>query len=253
MFCFLKIIERENTLIEKLFGRFRKDEYELKTVPVFKGAPFYKLCVTVGKKGVNWQEVRNFVGKCANRLLVNDSVVLDKNWGVGKYNSPALYSKLVQNSFVNILKKQNKIFETLCFIDKKAQASDHLFKLVPCFAHIVVVTDNKRKYEKVCEKILDDTGLCVTMQNEIVASTVKIDADRNVMTIIGKRNIYIFSDGEEFSVPEVYEKLYDDSVDRLLFYSALYEFCGVFELAELSFDTITINGEKKGINELILT
>ena len=65
--------------------------------------------------------------------------------------------------------------------------------------------------------------------------------------------IKTFSNGEDFNVPEVYEKLYDYSVDRLLFYSALYEFCGVFELADISFNTITINGEKKGINELILT
>lgn len=253
MFCFLKIVERENTLKEKLIGRFIKDKYELKTIPVFKGAPFYKLCVTVGKRGVDWQEVSRFVGKCANRLLVSDSVIIDKTWGVGKYNNPALYSKLIQNTFVTIIKQQKKRFETLCYIDERGIAPDNLFKLVPYFTHIVVVTDNKRKYEKVCAKILDDTGLCVTMQNKIVDSAVKIDADRNVMTIIDKSNVYNFSNGEEFKVPDVYEKLYDDSVDRLLFYSALYEFCGVFELADTSFDAITINGEKKGMNGLILT
>ena len=91
------------------------------------------------------------------------------------------------------------------------------------------------------------------MQNEIVNSPVKIDAERNVMTVTSHNRVYNFSDGEGFIVPEVYEKLYEDSVDRLLFYSALYEFCGVFGLADLSFDTITINGEKKGINELIFT
>ena len=253
MFCFLKIVERENTLKEKLFGRFIKDEYELKTIPVYKGAPFYKLCVTVGKRGVDWQDISRFVGKCASRLLVSDSVVIDKAWGVDKYNNPALYSKIVQNTFVTILKQQKKMFEALCYIDKKAMASDKLFKLVPYFNHIIVVTDNKRKYEKVCARILDDTGLCITMQNEIKDSAVKIDTDRNVMTIIDKSSVYNFSNGEDFNVPKVYEKLYDYSVDRLLFYSALYEFCGVFELADISFNTITINGEKKGINELILT
>ena len=73
------------------------------------------------------------------------------------------------------------------------------------------------------------------------------------MTINTKNGLYNISDGEDFKVPEIYENLYDNSVDKLLFYSALYEFCGVFELAELCFETIVINGEKKGINELIFT
>lgn len=253
MFCLIKISERDNTLKERLFGRFIRDEYELKTIPVFKGAPFFRLNITVGKRGVDWQQVTYFVGKCANRLLIDNSTVLDEKFGVGRYANYALYPKLMQNTFVSILRQQSKLFDDLCLIDRKAKSVDLLYKLVPYFHRISVVTENKKKYEKTCDDILENTGLCVTLQSEIKDAAVKIDAEKNVMTITTQENIYNISNGEEFVVAQIYENLYDGTVDRLLFYSALYEFCGVFELTESSFETIMINGEKKGINELIFT
>ena len=253
MFCLLKISERRDNLKEKIFGRFIRDTYELKTIPVFKGAPFYKLEVTIGKKGVDWQQVTYFVGKCANRLLLDESINIDDIEDVGRYKNKVLYEKMMKNTFVRILKQQNKIFDSLCIIDKRGASTDFLLDLVPHFEKITVTTDQKSKYEKICDYILENTGLCVLLQSEIENSSVKIDTERNIMTINKENNIYNISDGEDFKVPEIYENLYDNTVDKLLFYSALYEFCGVFELADLCFETIVINGEKKGINELIFT
>ncbi len=253
MFCLLKINERRNNLKEKIFGIFIKDTYELKTIPVFKGAPFYKLEITVGKRGVDWQQVTYFIGKCANRLLLDESINIDDVKDIGRYKNKVLYEKMIKNTFARILKQQNKTFDSLCIIDKRGLSSDFVLDLVPCFEKITVTTDAKQKYEKICDYVLENTGLCVLLQSEMENSTVKIDTERNIMTINKENNIYNISDGEDFKVPEIYENLYDNSIDKLLFYSALYEFCGVFELAESSFETIVINGEKKGINGLIFT
>ena len=113
MFCLLKISERRDNLKEKIFGGFIRDTYELKTIPVFKGAPFYKLEVTIGKKGVDWQQVTYFVGKCANRLLLDESINIDDIEDVGRYKNKVLYEKMMKNTFVRILKQQNKIFDSL--------------------------------------------------------------------------------------------------------------------------------------------
>ena len=253
MFCLLKISERRDTLKEKIFGRFIKDTYELKTIPVFKGAPFYKLEVTMGKRGIDWQQVTHFIGKCANRLLLDETINIDGVKDIGRYKNKILYEKMMKNTFIEILKQQNKIYDSLCVIDKRGVSTDFLLNLVPYFEKITITTDQKGKYEKICDYILENTGLCVLLQSEIENSTVKIDAERNIMTINTENGLYNISDGENFRVPEIYENLYDSSVDKLLFYSALYEFCGVFELADSRFETILINGEKKGINELIFT
>lgn len=253
MFCLLKISERRYNLKEKIFGKLIRDTYELKTIPVFKGAPFYKLEVTIGKRGIDWQQVTYFVGKCANRLLLDESVNIEDIADVGRYKNKALYDKMMKNTFTEIIKQQNKTFDSLCIIDKKGTSTKFLLNLVPYFERIIITTDQKGKYEKICDYILENTGLSVLLQSEIQDATVKIHAERNIMTINTKNGLYNISDGEDFKVPEIYENLYDNSVDKLLFYSALYEFCGVFELAELCFETIVINGEKKGINELIFT
>ena len=63
MFCVLIIQHREKSFFEFLFGRFKRDTYDLKTVPVFKGAPFYVLTVTVGEKGADWDYIVQSVGK----------------------------------------------------------------------------------------------------------------------------------------------------------------------------------------------
>lgn len=253
MFCLLKINERRDSLKEKLFGKFIRDTYELKTIPVFKGAPFYKLEIVTGKRGVDWSQIVYFVGKCSNRLLLDEKINIDNVLNVGRYDKKCLYEKLMKNTFVKIIKQQNEMFDSLCIIDKAGQSTDLLLKMVPYFQKITVATDNRDKYEKVCDYILENTGLCVLVQSECENETVKIDAFRNIMTINTKNYIYNLSDGDDFNVPEIYEKLYDNSVDKLLFYSALYEFCGVFQLADLCFETIAVNDEKKGINELIFT
>ena len=71
--------------------------YELKTIPVFKGAPFYKLEVTIGKKGVDWQQVTYFVGKCANRLLLDESI------NRFYYNQLDQYEKAIYDGIMNDL------------------------------------------------------------------------------------------------------------------------------------------------------
>lgn len=251
MFCLLKISERRDTLKERIFGKFIRDTYELKTIPVFKGAPFYKLEVNIGKRGVDWSQVTYFVGKCANRLLLDDKINIDNVVGVGRYRRKCLYEKMMKNTFMKVLKQQNQIYDSLCIIDKRGMSADFLLKVVPYFQKITISTENKKKYEKICDHILENTGLCVQVLNEIENATVKIDTERNVMTVNTEKQIYNISDGEDFKVPEIYENLYDDSVNKLLFYSALYEFCGVFELADLSFEILLVNDEKKGINELI--
>ena len=94
MFCVLKINRRNQTIFEKLFGSFIKDEYNLSAIPVFKGAPFYLLDVCIGKKGIDWEKVLSFVGKCASRLVVNSEIEIPENMNIGVYKSKKLYDKM---------------------------------------------------------------------------------------------------------------------------------------------------------------
>lgn len=253
MFCVVNISERKGTIKEKLFWRFIKDEYELKTIPVFKGAPFYRLDITVGKRGVDWEYVSYCTGKCAERLIVSETVNIPDNFRLGKYNKKTLYGKMMQNTFVYVLKQQKTIGEKLCFVDKSGDFKKYLHTYVPYFHKITVVTENKEAYFDVCDSILKETGLCVTVQSENENAQVVVNCNENTMQVKTEKSTYILCNGDDFDAPEIYKKLYDGVIDKQVFYSALYEFCGVFELSDLIFTSIEANTQKKETNTIIFT
>lgn len=116
MFCVLSVKKRENNIAERLFGGFIKDVYLLLTVPVPHGAPFYHLTVTAGKNGVDFERVIFEVGRCAQRLVINDSIKLPNMAGVGEFNSDLLYKKLVNNTAERLLEN---IGENAAFNEKE--------------------------------------------------------------------------------------------------------------------------------------
>ena len=79
MFCVLSVRERNRTIFERIFGKLLTDDYSVKTIPVYKGAPFFSLDITTSKKEINWEDVIFAVGKCASRLVLNGHVRLPEN------------------------------------------------------------------------------------------------------------------------------------------------------------------------------
>lgn len=102
MFCVLTVKRRKDSVFEKLFPFAIKDDYELTTVPVIKGSPFYQLSVTVGKKGVDYKRVIYEVGRCAEKLVIDEDITLPKIRGIGEFKSDILYHKMIENT-ANVL------------------------------------------------------------------------------------------------------------------------------------------------------
>ena len=247
MFCVLKINRRKQTFFEKLFGSFIKDEYNLSAIPVFKGAPFYLLDVCIGKKGIDWEKVLSFVGKCASRLVVNSEIEIPKDMNIGVYKSEKLYDRIMKNTFLDIIKnntdKRNLL--NISVLDKQGEYTEFIEKLSSFSSSITIATDNKENYFNVCDKIQKNTGMCPVITNDFTDKDVKINTDTNIMTIRTNKELMNISSGESFSVSPIYEKLLPDGVDEYDFYSALYELCGVFSLGECVFDNLMVNNEKK--------
>lgn len=99
MLCVLSVKYRKNNLFERLFGKFLRDKYELTTVPVLKGAPFFNLTATVGKRGVDFERIIFEVGRCAENLLIDGEENIPKIKGIGEFKSDLLYNMLKDNTF----------------------------------------------------------------------------------------------------------------------------------------------------------
>lgn len=249
MFCVLNINKRPDTLREKLFGSFIKDEYNAKMVPVFKGAPFYMFNVTVGKKGVEWNRIIYTAGKCARRLVLTNNSQMPQRNDVSEFKSDMLYQKIMENTFAHILKILNSQ-KSIAVIDNDGKSADLLYKIAPFAATLTVITESKKDYELVCDDIQDKTGLCIAVQSVFAEAEVKIDTNRSVMTVSNEKSCINITSGCDFTVPEIYEKLLPENTDKYTFYSALYELCGVFALGECIFETITVNNEKINLTDL---
>ena len=87
--------------------------------------------------------------------------------------------------------------------------------------------------------------MCPVLTSDFVDSHVKINTERNIMTIKTSVELVNISSGENFSVSPIYENLLPDGVCEYDFYSALYELCGVFSLGECVFNKLMVNNEKK--------
>ncbi len=249
MFCVLNIEKRPNTLREKLFGGFIKDEYNAKLVPVFKAAPFYTFNVKVGKRGVDWEKIIYTAGKCSRRLVLTNNTALPKRDDMSQFKSDMLYREMMGNTFAEILKKIH-VQKSIALIDIDGKSEKFLYKVAPYASTLTVVTSAKGNYKRVCDNIQQNLGLCTVLQETPADAEIKIDINRSVMTITGEKACMNITDGCDFTVPEIYDKLLPSNTDKYTFCAALYELCGVFSLGECIFETITVNNEKISLCDL---
>lgn len=249
MFCVLNVEKRPDTLREKLFGDFIKDEYNAKLVPVFKAAPFYTFNVKVGKRGVDWEKIIYIAGKCSRRLVLTNSTPFPQREDMSQFKSDLLYREIMCNTFTEVLKKLHSQ-KTILVIDSEAKQDKFLYKLAPFASTLTVVTKKKEKYNRICDNIQQNCGLCTVLQATSGDAQVKIDLNRCVMTLTGEKECINITEGFDFTVPEIYEKLLPANTDKYTFYAALYELCGVFSLGECFFETITVNNEKISLCDL---
>lgn len=252
MFTVLNVTERKNNILEKIFGGLIKDEYEVKTVAIYKGAPFYQLDVRVGKRGLDTQKIVDCVGKCSRRLVTNDFNLLPNNKELGLFKSNKLYGRMMRNTFLTILYNNgiNKSPLPICVIDKSANNTDFAEKLCEYASSLTIITDKRDKYNPICERITEETGLCPMVKSESTDERVVIDLDNNLMKICLENEEKTVENGEDFTVPEIYNYLKPQSIDKYDFYSAVYELCGIFSLADCNFETIWINNEKKSVADV---
>ncbi len=251
MFCVLNVDKKERTCLEKIFRFLYRDEYLLKTIPVFKGAPFYVLDIKCCSD-IDWNRVIENAGKCSKRLVLNGNVKIPNKKEIGIFKSNLLYSKAFQNTILKILTNNNlnKNPQHIAICDKNATCMDFTQKLVKYSSKLTVVTENKEKYMKLCDKILEDTGLCISLLSEFDGAKIKIDTAKNIISINVQNEFLNITSAQNLMASEIYKKLIPNGVEEYSFYSALYELCGVFSLGECIFEVVTVNNEKKHIDTI---
>lgn len=253
MFCVLRLLKRKRSILEKLFKFLAYDDYSVVSVPVFKGAPFYLLTVTL-TQDVDWDKIIECTGKCSQRLLFSQEIQLPKNKQIGIFKSQLLYNKLFQNTILEIIRNSfnNSTGEHIAISDVSGNNKDFITRLIPYASRLTVVTSRKDTYIDLCDGILEKTGLCISLLSEFPDAKIKIDTDKNIVSINTNTDFLNISTGEGINADKLYKSILPEGVNEYDFYSALYELCGVFSLGECIFETVTVNNEKKLVKTLNL-
>lgn len=251
MFCVLNVEKRELTLLEKIFRFLQKDEYLIKVVPVFRGAPFYVIDASVCTDKIDWDAVVECAGKCSKRMLISDSIDIPKRNDIDVFKSNLLYKKAFQNTVLKILDINGYSVnpQSVAVLDKQGSNADLILQITKYASNLTVVTENKSKFEKVCDSILENTGICVSLRSDFDDATIKIDTERNIMSISFEKEFVNIMNGENLRVSDVYKRLIPQGINEYDFFSALYELCGVFSLKECVFETVEVNNEKKRVDD----
>ena len=244
MFCVLSLRKRNRNAFEKIFGRLMTDEYIVNTIPVYRGAPFFTLEIITGKSEIDWENVIMSVGRCSSRLLADDDIFIPEDSCVSRFKSNILYGKMMENTFLNIL-KSNFCFDSIFIRDSKGENAAFIKKAAVYASQLSLATKNTKFFSSLCDDIIGLTGMCPVIKNEYDNDKIEIDTDEWSMIIHNTDEKINITDGVDFTMPEIYEGLLPERIERYDFCSALYELCGVFSMGALLFDTIIVNNEKK--------
>ena len=244
MFSVLLTYKEKKRFIDK-FKKNLDDKIYTTVVPVFKGAPFYIIKDFYKNSVPNWEKIIEISGRTSQRLIVENGVPLPKNNKIGAFCSDLLYGEILKNTFIKILENnysKNNVFNIM-ILDKKGDNYIFAEKISKYANTLSIFSEKIENYEKSYNKIIGETGISLFL-NKDNNQNVKIDLDKNEMVLKGEWGTYKICNGTDFSVPKIYENIVPQNIDKLIFYSALYELCGVTELRNTYFKNVEIEGEK---------
>ena len=252
MFCAALTERGKLSFPLNIFKSLTKDKYELKTVPVYRGAPFYLLKITLYRgQEPGGEEIVRLVGKCSKKLLAG-GIPLPQIKEIGFFNGDLLYRRLIENTFLEILKRNFNRREPydLAIVDTDGRCTSFSLSCAPFCKSMTVITKRKEEYYLTVEEIKNRTGLCPSVQESAAFKSVTADLSGCELTVRGRGEPIIFKNGIGFEPAEVYSQLVPEGIDRFNFYSALYELCGVFELGNGIFTEIEANGKKMTVTDI---
>ena len=233
MFCTVTVLPREK---RGLFLRRRCLVENVQTA-VKGGAPFRRLTVTPGRKGVDWPLVEQAAGRSGRFTLAPDGVEWPPSCRLRRFVPEVLPLKLMLNTAAKALKDGHEQGRTLLICDEAAVLSPFLDQVVLCASTIRVQTERPELYYEAAARVMERFGAAVAV-SPMGAAVGEVDAAvagepvKNAKTNFAAQSL--LSGRTPFPVPEEYRRLCPEGIDPFLFMCALYECGGVRAVGDLT-------------------
>lgn len=199
----------------------------------------------------NWSRVYRTAGREAGRLVLPEGCQPPPGSGVCRYDSSAYRRILLQNAFFRCMASCDPRLLTVALVDWEARYCELAIKLLIRAVSVRVVTDRPETYAAYADRARAELGasLIITDDTNCLESVTAVLAPEGLTgcrrresssckrggpTLIRPINRLFFNgqadalfgltvDGKCIRLPEPYESLLPEGVDRLDFAAALYD------------------------------
>lgn len=222
---------------------FRKPEISSQRVALQNAETFFLVTTEKSYGRVPWKKLENCMGILKKDVILTGDTVLPEYSGISEFIPDVFPYIVLINTAIDRLK--NGRHKSLIIFDEKAICMDYIQSFVNSFERIRVITPYAEKYTAVARILLENYGFSLEVSADpsydsdvIISNNCDVPLYFSGKVFSNKRkfmmNAEMFSGGE-IVLPEEYESIRPEGVDKLLFASALYEKCNISELGNLKF------------------
>ncbi len=233
MFCTVTVLpqERKGLLIR------RRCSVEAVQTAVKGGAPFWRLTVLPGRKGVDWAAVEQAAGRSGRFTLLSDGAAWPASCRLRRFVPEVLPLKIMLNTAAKELRDGREQGRTLLIRDEAAVLSPYLDNVVLCASHIRVQTERPELYYEAAARVMERFGAAVAV-GPTGAVAEEFDAAVTNEPVANARVNFaaqsLLTGQTPFAVPEEYRRLCPEQIDPFLLLCALYECGGVRAAGDLT-------------------
>jgi len=250
LFTVIQIRENRKSGWKKITERFRKPEVNFRKTEITDGKYFYVCEAELHRGKIPFKEIKRI--SPANCFIMPFNTEGEE--GVNEYVPQLLPRIMLFNSAVKYIEKMNvsPSKTQITVVDLKGIHLQKLRELVKLASSVTVITDEEKKYTELSDSLFDSYGISLIIRKEIHSDTQPnsflFDYDGNNIPL--SYNGTVFSESKKyllngktltpggFDLPEEYDRLLPDNINKLHFASALYELCDVQELRNLQFNEL---------------
>lgn len=245
MFICIEIATKETVGLRR---RFFSKKIRWSRVEVPRGKPFFIMTLTQHRGKLPWKAAAKAAGPLGKALLLPRCVVA--GGGMKAFSAEVFPEVLLFNGAVKHLTSLgfDPVGQTVTLFDSRGIFAPRVDTLVRLFSCVRVVTGCQETYEKAAEEIMAKYGASLIVTDapgELSGGSVVISSQGVPVTFSG--TLYTDSQTELLSgkvlrgrgvtLPQEYDSLCPQGIDKEAFAAALYEKCGVEVLSELGYDS----------------
>lgn len=266
MFVALEPVRQESNSLRSIFDRMAGPKAWLEARSAC-GADFVVIKARIGKKGPDWEQIRQLAGRYADRMLLPDSLLPPEDSLIRQPLCATFDKQVLVHTACEIIQRTRiPMYRRVAgLIDLDGNHADMLFRLLKYYTSVRVVTNNFEKYFIESERMMEELGAPVLVGEELrsLEDCVLVVLPQSIPEMSGKPPCPVLA-GEQALLPSrwnIAAKLRPPPPAQLLsccpagidpyrLMGALYEFCGVQSLPLVA-EHILFNYKVSALSEVV--